>query len=159
MNFNDPTSRAIIIGALVVLFSVPKPSVATIMALLAKLKPSAPAGFSFKQLVIPAVSIALLLMPQTPAPSPGPEPAPVVQKDALDTATDVYRELMYDAWTDFSFKKPTFKNDVEALDFINKRQVDAYKASYAPINERAAGEAATGGDPAKFANDFKNRSL
>jgi hypothetical protein len=128
-----------IIGALVVLFSIPKPSIATIMALLAKLKPSAPSGLSFKQLVIPAASIALLLMPQVQVPTPGPEPTPVVQKDALDTATDVYRELMYDAWTDFSVKKPTFKNDVEAL--------------------RAAGEAATGGDPAKFANDFKNRSL
>jgi len=127
--------------------------------LLAKLKPSAPSGLSFKQLVIPAVSIALLLMPQVRVPTPGPEPTPVVQKDALDTATDVYRELMYDAWTDFSVKKPTFKTDVEALDFINKRQVDAYKASYAPINDRAASEAGVGGDPAKFANDFKNRSL
>jgi hypothetical protein len=159
MNFNDPTTRAMIIGALVVLFALPKPSIATIMSLLAKLKPSAPSGLSVKQLVIPAASIALLLMPQVQVPTPGPEPTPVVQKDALDTATDVYRELMYDAWTDFSVKKPTFKTDVEALDFINKRQVDAYKASYAPINDRAAGEAATGGDPAKFANDFKNRSL
>ena len=159
MNFNDPTSRAIIIGVLVVLFSVPKPSVATIMAWLAKLKPSGTSSFSLKQFIIPAASIALLLMPQVPSPLPGPEPVPVVQKDALDTATDVYRELMYDAWMKFSEKKPTFKNDAEALNFINKEQVAAYNAAYAPLNERAAGEAAAGGDPAKFANDFKNRSL
>jgi hypothetical protein len=159
MNFNDPTSRAIIIGVLVVLFALPKPSIATIMSWLTKLKPSGSYSFSLKQFIIPAVSIALLLMPTTPVPSPTPEPVPVVQKDALDTATDVYRELMYDAWTDFSVKKPTFKNDVEALDFINKRQVDAYKAAYAPVNDRAASEAGVGGDPAKFANDFKNRSL
>jgi hypothetical protein len=159
MNFNDPTTRAMIIGALVLLFMVPKPSMATIKTWLAKLKPASPSGFSFKQLVIPAVSIALLLLPQTPSPSPTPEPVPVVQKDALDTATDVYRELMYDAWTDFANKKSTFKNEAEALEFINKRQVDAYKAAYAPVNDRAASEAATCGDPAYFANDFKNRSL
>jgi len=159
MNFNDPTTRAVIIGLLVLLFAVPKPSVATIKAWLTKLVPAGSSSFSFKQLIIPAVSIALLLLPQTPTPGPNPDPSPVVQKDALDTATDVYRELMYDAWMKFSEKKPTFKNEAEALDFINKEQVAAYKAAHAPINDRAAEEAATGGDPAKFANDFKNRSL
>jgi len=157
MNFNDPATRAAIIGVLVLLFAVPKPSLATIKAWLVKLIPSGSSSFSFKQLIIPAVSIAMLLLPQTA--TPGPDPSPIVQKDALDTATDVYRELMYDVWTDFANRKPTFKNEAEALEFINKRQVDAYKAAYAPVNDRAAYEAAAGGDPAKFAYDFKNRSL
>lgn len=147
-----------ILGGIIALTQLPKilPSAETIKGVLAKIDFSK--ILTGNNLVLVAVA-AMLFMPSQPSVTPTPEPVPVVQKDALDTATDVYRELMYDVWLEYSAKKPTFKDDAEALKWINEHQVAAYTAAHADINARSAKEAAAGGNPADFANDFKNRSL
>ena len=154
----DTQTKLYILGGIIALTQLPKilPSTETIKGTLAKIDFSK--ILTSNNLILVAVAV-MLFMPSQPSVTPTPEPIPVVQKDALDTATDVYRELMYDVWLEYATKRPSFRDDADALKWINERQVAAYTAAYADINARGSKEAAAGGNPSDFANDFKNRSL
>ena len=154
----DTQTKLYILGAVIALTQLPKilPSTETIKGLLAKI--DFKKVFSSNNLVLAAVA-TMILLPHQPAVTPvNPDPVPVVVKDKLDTANDVYRAMLSDEWAQFATKRDTFKTPDEALKYINDRQVAVYKAAYQPINDLAA-KAADGGDPTKFAFDLKNRSL
>lgn len=157
----DTETKLYILGAIIALTQLPKilPSADTVKSLLARI--NIKQFMTSNNLVLIAVAAMLFLpsRPQTPNPLPSPDPVPVVQKDTLDDATEVYRVLMSDIWKEFAAQRSTFKDDAAALKWINERQVAAYTAAHEPINTRAAKEAAPGGNPAKFAEDFLNRSL
>lgn len=116
--------------------------------------------FNSNTLVLAAVAF-MLFTPGSPSVTPTPEPVvPIVQKDKLDEANDVYRILLSETWTEFAAKRATFKTPEEALKWINDRQVTVYKSAHDPINTIAAKAAGgTPDDANKFATDLKNRSL
>lgn len=116
--------------------------------------------FNSNTLVLAAVAF-MLFTPGSPSVTPTPEPiVPIVQKDKLDEANDVYRTLLSETWTEFAAKRTSFKTPEEALKWINDRQVAVYKSAHNPINTIAAQAAGgTPDDANKFATDLKNRSL
>lgn len=116
--------------------------------------------FNSNTLVLAAVAF-MLFTPGSPSVTPTPEPVvPIVQKDKLDEANDVYRTLLSETWTEFAAKRASFKTPEEALKWINDRQVAVYKSAHDPINTIAAKAAGgTPDDANKFATDLKNRSL
>jgi hypothetical protein len=115
--------------------------------------------FNSNTLVLAAVAFMLFTPGTSVTPTPVP-PVPVVQKDKLDEANDVYRTLLSETWTEFATKRASFKTPEDALKWINDRQVAVYKSAHNPINTIAAQAAGgTSDDANKFATDLKNRSL
>lgn len=160
----DFQTRLYILGAVIALSQLPK-AVPYIKSAISWLH-SKHVNFNYRTifnsttLVLAAVAF-MLFAPGSPSVTPTPEPVvPIVQKDKLDEANDVYRTLLSETWTEFAAKRASFKTPEEALKWINDRQVAVYKSAHDPINTIAAKAAGgTPDDANKFANDLKNRSL
>jgi len=155
----DSSTRIAIIVALIVLFAVPKPSMATIKAWLAKLIPSAPSGMTLKSLLIPVVSIIMLLLPSETSIGPKPDPGPVVKTDTFDKCCEDYRELLVDIWYKYHATRNTMKDEAARLEFLNTQQVAAYTAAFQPYTDKAqiAGSPAGGAD--EMAKQLKERTF
>lgn len=154
----DNQTKAIIITSLVVLAAVPKPSMETIKGWLAKLKPSGTGTFSFKSLIIPAISIFFLLTSETPT-GPAPVPVPAVEKDRLDKCADDYRELLSEIWKDYVTAHPELKDDEARLSWLNNRQQAAYTAAYDAYIADAKATAAKPADAASLSQKLKDRKF
>jgi hypothetical protein len=155
----DNQTKAIIIAVLVGLAAVPKPSLETIKGWLAKLKPAGTGTFSFKSLIIPAVSIFFLLSSETPPPTPGPDPVPVVEKDRLDKCSDDYRELLSEIWKDYVTAHPELKDDEARLSWLNNRQQAAYTAAFDAYIAEAKATATKPADAASLSQKLKERKF
>ncbi len=155
----DNNTKAIIVAVLVVLAAVPKPSMETIKGWLAKLKPSGTSKFSFKSLIIPAVSIFFLLSSETPAPGPTPNPVPVVEKDRLDKCADDYRDLLSEIWKDYVTAHPELKDDEARLAWLNNRQQAAYTAAYDAYIVDAKATATNPANAAVLSQKLKDRKF
>ena len=155
----DNQTKAVIIAALVVLAAVPKPSMETIKGWFAKLKPSGTGKFSFKSLIIPAVSIFFLLSSETPGPTPGPNPTPAVVTDRLDKCADDYRDLLSEVWKSYATEGPSMKDDDARLQWLNNAQQAAYTAAYDAYITDAKATAAKPADATSLSQKLKDRKF
>jgi hypothetical protein len=112
--------------------------------------------------VVLVLALAVLFVPSSKNPvTPKPDDPIVnpVKQDVFDVCHDSYRGLMVDVWSEYSQKRPSFKNDEEALNWLNTHQVAAWTAAYEPFTKRAAIEAAADGNPKSLADDLKAHKL
>lgn len=110
--------------------------------------------------VFPLLLLMILLLPSNPSSNPNPTPTPPQQsEDLLDKSTDVYRQLMSEVWSEYAGKKASFPNDEAALNWLNQRQVAAYKAAYEPLNKLSAAAAQSAEAASSFSEAFKNHTL
>lgn len=153
----DNQAKAIIIAAIVVLVTIPKPSLATIKGWLTKLVPSNTGSLNLKSLIIPAISIFFLLTSETPA--PGPAPVPVVQTDNFDKCCEDYRMLLVDVWSKYHTSRDSMKDDEARLEFLNTQQVAAFTAAFQPYINKAQVASSAAGGADELAQQLKERKF
>lgn len=112
-------------------------------------------------IIIVAVAIMFLPSPKTEPVNPvDPDVTPVVVTgDTLDTCNATYRVLMAETWEEFGSKRDTFKNEEEALAWINEHQTATWTAAFTPFTEKATTAAKTKEGAIAFANAVKEKKL
>lgn len=109
--------------------------------------------------VILIIAVAILLLPTSKPDTPTPPTPEPVKQDTLDKETDVYRQLLSEKWMEFSYKRPTFKTDEEALQWINSQQQAVWKAAYNDFVKKAAAAAVSPEAAKSFSESLKDRNL